>query len=75
MLEILNLDKKETLSIDAVSSQEFSEVIEYHILISFLVLYFHVCSTLKNNQRKSTIFIFFLDNTETSFFEYMQCCM
>ena len=27
MLEILNLDKKETVSIDTMSNQEFSEVI------------------------------------------------
>lgn len=26
MLEILNLDKKETVSIDAISNQDFSEV-------------------------------------------------
>lgn len=35
MLEVLNLDKKETVSIDGISNQEFFEVI--FTLYSFLV--------------------------------------
>lgn len=35
MLEILNLEKKEVISIDGISSQEFSEVSKHNI--SFLI--------------------------------------
>lgn len=36
-LAILNLDKKENISIDAVSNQEFSEVIQHPALISYSI--------------------------------------
>lgn len=35
MLEVLNLGKKEVVSIDAISNQEFTEVIIYTLSISF----------------------------------------
>lgn len=37
MLEILNLDKKENIKVDAVSNQEFSEVILHPALISYSI--------------------------------------
>lgn len=31
MLEVMNLNKKEVIAIDAISNQEFSEVVTYKI--------------------------------------------
>ena len=40
MLEILNLDKKEVVSIDGISNQEFSEVPKYTSSIHIFHFYF-----------------------------------
>lgn len=40
MLEVLNLDKKETISIDGISNQEFSEVFDILFLVLFYFCYF-----------------------------------
>lgn len=39
MLEVLNLDKKETVSIDGISNQEFSEVLIYSFWFCFIVIF------------------------------------
>lgn len=39
MLEVLNLDKKETISIDGISNQEFSEVLIYSFWFFFIVIF------------------------------------
>lgn len=56
MLEVLNLDKKETISIDTVSDQDFSEVTSFFMFLSNLLLIcfdfnsYYTCVTYINGE-------------------------
>lgn len=52
MLEILNLDKKEVISIDEISNQEFSEVIKHTAICSHpsvLVIFLYILQFLEQS--------------------------